>query len=105
MVDTSSLVVAIISLVGTFIVAGITIGFQFYSEERKRLSELDKLIRKYRDPVLWSAYELQSRCYNICDQNILDLYHDPTKHDLVVVYTCYLIGQYITWTSVFRRQA
>ena len=105
MVDVSSLVVAIVSLVGTFLVAGITLAFQYFSDERKRLSETDKLVRKYRDPVFWAAFELQSRLYNICEQNLLAMYHLPSKHDLVVVYTAYLVGQYFSWTSIFRRQA
>jgi len=68
MVDVASIIVAVISLVGALVAAGFTAWFTYFSDERKRLSESEKLIAKYRDPLLLACQDLQSRLYNITDQ-------------------------------------
>ena len=70
MVDVASIVVAVISFVGALVAAGFTAWFTYFSDERKRLSESEKLIAKYRDPLLLACQDLQSRLYNITDQGI-----------------------------------
>jgi hypothetical protein len=64
------------------------------------------LIAKYRDPLLLAAHDLQSRLYNIVDG---DLYHwiDGTneKKENLRLYTTFLVGQFLSWTYILRRQA
>lgn len=46
MVDVASIVVAVIALVGGLAAAAITGWFTYFSDERKRLNEAEKLIAK-----------------------------------------------------------
>lgn len=105
MVDVTSIVVAVLALAGSVLASLFTGWAQFYSDDRKQKIEAEKLLRKYRDPLFWAANDLQSRLYNICEQNVLSLYWHEDFKDLVVVYTAYLIGQYLAWTHILRRQA
>lgn len=129
MVDVVSIVISIISLVGALLSASITGWFAYFSEERKRRSESEKLIAKYRDPLLLASQDLQSRLYNILELNFLSYYNGPSasndnegnywlsegnndsnritrqdQKDNVIQYTCFLVGQYFSWTYILRRQ-
>ena len=106
MVDVASIVVAVISGVVALIAAGITTFFTWFSDERKRLSEAEKLVAKYRDPLLLASQDLQSRLYNITDQNITISYgHGREREDDLLLYTAFLVGQYLSWTHILRQQA
>jgi len=105
MVDIVSIVIAVLSLTGTLLTAGITAWFSFFTEERKRLSEAEKLVAKYRDPLLLAAQDLQSRLFNITELCILSwMERDKEQKDNLVQYTCFLIGQYLSWVHILRRQ-
>jgi len=52
MVDVASITVSVISLVTAMGVAVATGVLQIYSEERKARRETERLLRKYRDPLL-----------------------------------------------------
>ena len=106
MVDVASIVVAVISFVGALVAAGFTAWFTYFSDERKRLSESEKLIAKYRDPLLFACQDLQSRLYNITDQGIskfFDIGGEQRKN--LLLYTAFLVGQYLSWTHILRLQA
>jgi hypothetical protein len=107
MVDVASIVLAVVSLVGAIGAAAITGWFTFYSDYRKRLSESEKLVVKYRDPLLLAASDLQSRLFNIVDKGILNYFDAPhqRQRDILTIYTCFLVGQYFAWTNILRRQA
>ncbi|KAJ9608715.1 hypothetical protein H2200_006486 [Cladophialophora chaetospira] len=107
MVDVASIVLAVVSLVGAIGAAVITGWFTFYSDYRKRLSESEKLVAKYRDPLLLAASDLQSRLFNLVDQGLLNFFDspDPRQRDILTIYTCFLVGQYLAWTNILRRQA
>ncbi|KAF9019124.1 hypothetical protein BGZ52_003732, partial [Haplosporangium bisporale] len=61
----ATIIVAAISLIGTLLVVIITVWSNFYSDKSKRLNKTKKLIKKYHDPLLLAAQDLQSRLYNI----------------------------------------
>lgn len=52
-----------------------------------------------------AAYDLQSRLWGLVQHNILNFADDEEKKDLVYVYTAFLVGQYLSWTYILRRQA
>jgi hypothetical protein len=104
MVDVVSIVIAVISLVGSAISAGITALVTLHSDRAKRLSESEKLVSKYRDPLLLASTELQSRLYNILENDFLAFYEDRSLRDLVTLYTAFLVGQYFSWTYILRRK-
>jgi hypothetical protein len=105
MVDVVSIVIAVLSLIGTLLTASITAWFSFFAEERKRLSETEKLVAKYRDPLLLAAQDLQSRLFNITELGILNwMDKDKERKDNLVQYTCFLVGQYLSWAHILRRK-
>lgn len=52
MVDVASITVAVISLAGSIAVAIASGVLTIYSDERKARRETERLLRKYRDPLL-----------------------------------------------------
>jgi hypothetical protein len=121
MVEVVSIVISVISFVGALLSASITGWFAYFSEERKRRSESEKLIAKYRDPLLLASTDLQSRLFNILElgflgsYNVLSAFKDNKDNDdessvsedhtdNVLRYTCFLVGQYFSWTYILRRQ-
>lgn len=109
MVDIAAIIIAIISLVGTLAAAALTTWYTFSTEERKRRSEAEKLVRKYRDPLVVAAQELQSRLFNLVKPgggSILPwMWRDAKRKENLVQYTCFLVGQYLAWTYILQRQA
>lgn len=105
MVDVVSIVLAVVSLVGSLIAAGFTGWISFYLDQVKRQAEAKALTNKYRDPLTLSAYDLQSRLFGIVETKLLDYLHDAKKEELVKLYTAFLVGQYFSWVYIFRRQA
>src|ERR1700709_1421950 len=105
MVDVVSIVIAVVSLIGSLVAAGFTGWISFYIDQVKRRSESKALIHKYRDPLTLAAYDLQSRLWGLVQFNLLSYVEHEDKKDLVYVYTAFLIGQYFSWTYILRRQA
>jgi len=104
MVDVVSIVIAVISLVGSILSAGITALVTLHSDRTKRLSDSAKLVSKYRDPLLLASIDLQSRLYNILDQGVISYYNDINQQDFVTLYTAFLVGQYFSWAHILRRK-
>jgi hypothetical protein len=105
MVDIVSIIIAVVSLIGSLVAAGFTGWISFYIDQVKRRSEAKALVHKYRDPLMLAAYDLQSRIFGIVQRNLLSYTGDENKKDLIYVYTPFLIGQYFSWTYILRRQA
>jgi hypothetical protein len=105
MVDIVSIIIAVVSLVGSLVAAGFTGWISFYLDQVKRRSEAKALVHKYRDPLMLAAYDLQSRLWGLVQQNLLRYTEDENKKDLIYVYTAFLVGQYLSWTYILRRQA
>ena len=105
MVDTASIIIAVISLTGTLAASSIAAWMTVYNEERKRNREADRLIAKYRDPILTAAQDLQSRLHNITDSRLLSWYEGSAEQrDNLIKYTCFLVGEYLSWSYILRRQ-
>jgi hypothetical protein len=105
MIDVVSIIIAVVSLVGSLVAAGFTGWISFYIDQVKRRSEAKALIHKDRDPLMLAAYDLQSRLWGLVQQNLLHYHKDDEKKDLIYVYTAFLVGQYLSWTYILRRQA
>jgi len=100
--NTVSIVIAVISFVGTIATAGIAGWLTYYSDERKRRSATSQLLAKYRDPLLLAAYDLQSRIYNLEGRGWEYL---ASRGDYLRSHTCFLIGQYFAWVYILRRES
>ncbi|RDW91772.1 hypothetical protein BP5796_01166 [Coleophoma crateriformis] len=105
MTDVVSIVIAVVSLVGSLIATGFTGWITYYVDEVKRRADAKKLVIKYRDPLLLAALDLQSRIWNLVQQNLLRFHAHEDKRDLIYVYTAFLVGQFLSWTYILRREA
>jgi hypothetical protein len=106
MVDVTSIVISVISLAAALVVAFVTWVLNNWSDERKRLSASEKLVARYRDPLLLAAEDLSSRLWNIIAQSIHTFRHGTAEQkEALFLYTSFLIGQYFSWTHILRIQA
>lgn len=102
-----AIVVAIIALAGTIANAGITLfGSRWLSDLQQR-SKTRAILDRYRNPLASATYDLQSRFYNIIRMNFLDTYYIEDrngKRDVAAESTLYVIGQYLAWSEILRRE-
>ena len=70
-------------------------------------AHISELLSRYRDPLLGAAFDLQSRLYNIVRLDFLEDYFgnpDPAARAYARDSTLWLIGQYLGWTEILRRE-
>ena len=85
----------------------------FYAHRLRRsgqIEEADRLALRFREPMLQAAFNLQSRIYNIGRQGFLAdfLAADHATEDereYALRNTAYLVGQYLGWVEIIRRQS
>ena len=73
---------------------------------RKKLEERADLMSQVRDPLLWAAFDLQSRLYNIVTRKFLSIYRQSgaAEHkDYAQRNTLFLFAQYFAWVEIIRR--
>jgi len=105
MSNTVSIVIASISLAGSLVSVVLTSWLTYLTDQRKRRHESEQLVAKYRDPLLLAAHDLQSRLHNITDHNVTNYFAEPSRQrENFLLYTAYVIGQYLCWTHILRRK-
>lgn len=80
---------------------------QLRAEERA--ANLELTMKKYRGPLIHSAYDLQSRIYNLAKHNVIELYFfeeqgNGTEKEYFLKNTMYVIAQYFAWTEIIRKE-
>jgi len=73
---------------------------------RVRQEERLDLMNRVRDPLLWAAFDLQSRIYNIVAQSLLPVYllrGTVEQREYVQRNTLFLFAQYLAWVEIIRR--
>ena len=114
---TNELLIALISGAVALFAAALAVWGQFRSArvsaelERIRLTEQKRIeseetLSRYREPLARAAYDLQSRLYNILEQNLIAAYFDnggERERSYVVENTAFLVAQYFAWTEIIRR--
>lgn len=107
MTDVYALVVtSVISVAGAVVSA-------FYANRLRRgaqVEEADRLAVRFREPILQAAFNLQSRIYNIVRQQFLDDFlaadrATEEEREYAVRNTAYLVGQYLGWVEIIRRES
>jgi hypothetical protein len=100
---TAALVVGIFSFLG---VRHSRQGLE-HREVRTREQEAERLLRRYRDPLIWAAFDLQSRLYNIVTHDFLGKYllrGTEAERQYARDNTIYVIGEYLGWVEILRRE-
>lgn len=82
---------------------------QLQLRAEERAVDLELMMVKYRGPLVHAAYDLQSRIFNIVNQNILNLYFiedrgDGSEKEYFLKNTMYVIAQYFAWTEIIRKE-
>jgi hypothetical protein len=113
----TELVVALVSGAVALVSAGFTLWGQVRTTQlaaeleclrlaEQRRFEAERMAARYREPLARAAYDLQSRLYNILQQNLLAVYYDggdERERSYVVDNTAFLVAQYFAWTEIVRR--
>ncbi|WP_331446823.1 hypothetical protein [Streptomyces xanthochromogenes] len=74
-------------------------------ELESRTTQQD-LMGRHRDPLLWAAFDLQSRLYNIVDRGFLRVYfRDGSDRERAYARrsTLYVLGEYLGRVEILRR--
>jgi hypothetical protein len=77
------------------------------NDRTKAAAQREKEISIFREPLARSAYDLQSRLYNILKQNLIQVFlvgGNDRERSYVTNNTAFLIGQYLCWTELVRRK-
>ena len=73
---------------------------------RRKLEQRADLMSQVRDPLLWAAFDLQSRVYNIVTRQFLRVYRQSgaAEHKAYAQRnTLFLFAQYFAWVEIIRR--
>jgi hypothetical protein len=103
----AAIIVAIIALVASVLTAGVSLYGQTHSLALTARREAAATLGRYREPLVASAYELQSRLYNVLRQDFLQKYFvdgDEKQRQYAIRNTQFLVGQYLGWTEILRRR-
>ncbi len=75
--------------------------------DQSRQREAQRILTRFKDPLIHAAYELQSRIYNLLELDIISHHFingDERAQRYVIDNTAYLIGQYFGWTEIIRQE-
>jgi hypothetical protein len=80
--------------------------------ERQRKAEdaaavAERILHRYRDPLLDAAQTLQSRSFNIVANGYLGSFlhcGDPVEEVYARRYTVFAVAEYMTWVEIVRRE-
>ncbi|MFF9839294.1 hypothetical protein [Streptomyces sp. NPDC013740] len=75
------------------------------SAERHRTQERQDVMSRYRDPLLWAAFDFQSRLFSIVGQAFLRV-HFVQRHDQIYAIrsTLHVLAEYLGWVEILRRR-
>jgi hypothetical protein len=101
-----------VSLAGAVISAGAavtTVVLTRRAAVRDRRAAAAEQALRYREPLLHAAFNLQTRLYNIASPSHVFLQRfltngTPTEAEYARLNTVYLIGQYLCWSEILRRE-
>ncbi len=101
-----AIISAVISIYGQTRIARLTDRLTKQREAESREAQTAALMSKYRNPLLRSAIDLQSRLYNIHQQKFLEyLYERPPSAQSYRIYnTLYVVAEYLGWVEILRRE-
>jgi hypothetical protein len=76
-------------------------------DERQAELETQKIMSRFRDPLMHAAYDLQSRIFNILRQQFLPRYlvrGAAREQEYAVENTVFLFAQFLGWTEAIREE-
>ena len=97
---------AIISVYGQNRIARLTDRLTKQREAESREAQTAALMSKYRNPLLRSAIDFQSRLCNIHQQDFLKRFYQqsPSAESYAIHNTLYVVVEYLGWVEILRRE-
>ena len=98
---------AIISIIGQFRIAKFKASLERDREIRAKKQQAEEILSKYRDPLVYAAFELQSKLFNILKQGLLQVYYTngtELEREYTLQNTIYVIAQYLCWREIIKRE-
>jgi hypothetical protein len=100
-----ALLSALVSVYGQIRITQIQHKFEQEKTEKSKNEDAEKILSKYREPLVQAAFDLQSRMYNIIENGLINYAFtqgDRGEQEYVIENTLYVFGQYFGWTEVIR---
>ncbi|MFF5961459.1 hypothetical protein [Streptomyces luteogriseus] len=73
--------------------------------EHHRLLERQDAMSRFRDPLLWAAFDFQSRLFNIVSGHFLRVYFtEPHDRQYAIRSTLHVFAEYLGWVEILRRR-
>ncbi|MEU8570460.1 hypothetical protein AB0C51_19285 [Streptomyces pathocidini] len=75
--------------------------------ERARAVERQDVMGRFRDPLLWAAFDLQSRLFNIVRQGFLHYRRvggTARERQYALRSTLFVLAEYLGWVEILRRR-
>lgn len=97
---------AIMSIYGQIRITHLSDKLAKKREIEARQLQTTELMSKYRDPLLRSATDLQSRLFNVCQNRILEEFDqkDLSEQKYILSNTLYVFAEYFGWVEILRRE-
>lgn len=101
----SSVYVAVITSSTALAVSLGGVGVNLWSATRTRRAETLDAMARYRDPLLWAAFELRRRTYGIVENDQLrrSLKNGGRDWEYAQNNTMFVVAQYLCWVEILRR--
>ncbi|MFG3258293.1 hypothetical protein [Streptomyces sp. NPDC048172] len=82
---------------------------QEQAEARTRDEAREDVMSRYRDPLLWAAFDLQARVFNFArgPEAFLTLFYErgtPREREYALRNTLFVFAEYLGWVEILRRR-
>jgi hypothetical protein len=99
----------IVPLLISTIGAIVSVALSRRAAREERLSAAEGLVRKFREPLLQAAFNLQTRIYNMVKLEFFETFlgagSTDSEKEYTVFNTMYVFAQYFCWVEILRREA
>ena len=108
--DSLTLLIGLLTAALSVVGAVVSVYYGHRLSQANRLAVADDLAVRFREPLLQSAHNLQSRLFNIVRKDFLSRFRTAqgatdAEREYSVVNTVYLFGQYLAWVEIVRRES
>jgi hypothetical protein len=102
----TSIVISIIALVGAIVSSVVTVGGNLITQRRLERRTAYQAARKYQEPLIIAAYDLQSRIFNILHQDFLVFAREDRwgRRETALASSSFAFAQFFGWREILRRE-
>ncbi|MGQ0716813.1 MAG: hypothetical protein ACT4NP_05740 [Pseudonocardiales bacterium] len=101
----TTVVAVLISTVGAIV----SVAISRRAAREERLSAAEELIRKFREPLLQAAFNLETRIYNMVELGFFGRFlgadSTDSEKEYAVLNTMHVFAQYFCWVEIVRRES